>query len=307
MKFNQNYLISLGLSAFLLALMFLGPMVYINKAFFFDLIIFVILAIGLNIIYGLTGYLPFGYIVFFGFGAYGVYIGMRIGLGPAEAFLFDYLITFILAVVLLPLFRLRSHYFAIATLAAFEGMFYLVGSPTMSKYTSGALGASLVPIYNPSLTYILAAVFLVFTMFLLAWIKSSPYGLSLRAIKDSVISAELDGINVPTARGIAWIISAMIASVAGSLYGWYSSFFYPETVFNLTLGIYIIAFVLFGGAGTLIGPVIGTLILYSIYQYFSISYSFYLELFFGILLILIVLFMPEGIIGILSRRLKKSL
>jgi branched-chain amino acid transport system permease protein len=291
----------------MLIIAFLGPKLYINKAFFFDLIIFTIVSLGLNIIYGLTGYLPFGYMVFFGIGAYGVYIGMRLGLNPIGAFAFSFALDLLLAAVLLPLFRLRSHYFAIATLAAFEGFYYLVSSPSLSRYTNGALGASLVSIYKPTLTYIVAVIFLIFVILLTALIKSSSFGLALRAIKDSVISAHLDGINVPLTRGIAWIISALIASVAGALYGWYSAFFYPETVFSLTLGIYIIAFVIFGGLGTLVGPIVGTVVLYSIYQYFSISYSYYVMLFFGILLIILILFLPGGIAQIIQKYLKKPL
>jgi branched-chain amino acid transport system permease protein len=97
------------------------------------------------------------------------------------------------------------------------------------------------------------------------------------------------------------------ASIAGALYGWYSSFFYPETVFALTLGVYIIAFVLFGGLGTIIGPIIGTVVLYSIYQYFNISYTYYVQLFFGILLILLILFLPGGIAQIIKKFFKKSI
>lgn len=307
MKFEKNYISALLISIVMIALAFGGPEIYSNKAFFFNLIIITIVALGLNLIYGLTGYLPFGYMVFFGMGAYGVYIGMRIGLAPWEAFAFGFVLNLIVALVLLPLFRLKSHYFAIATLAAFEGMYYLIQSPDLSKYTNGALGASLVTIYNPNLTYIISIIFLVFVIFLTAFIKSSSFGLSLRAIKDSVISAYLDGVNVPVTRGLAWIISALIASIAGTLYGWYSSFFYPETVFTLTLGVYIIAFVLFGGLGTILGPIIGTAILYSIYQYFSISYTYYVQLFFGILLIILILFLPGGIAQVIRKYIKKNM
>ncbi|MGC9183779.1 branched-chain amino acid ABC transporter permease [Caldisphaera sp.] len=307
MKFDKNDLAAIIISIIMILVAFIGPKIYSNEAFFFNIIILTAVALGLNIIYGLTGYLPFGYMVFFGMGAYGVYIGIRLGLMPIEAFVFGFILDLVLALVLLPLFRLKSHYFAIATLAAFEGIYYLVQSPDLSKFTNGALGASLVTIYNPNLTYIIATVFLVFVILLTSWIKSSRFGLSLRAIRDSVISAYLDGVNVPITRGIAWIISAMIASVAGALYGWYSSFFYPETVFALTLGVYIIAFVLFGGLGTIIGPIIGTVILYSIYQYFNISYTYYVQLFFGILLILLILFLPGGIAQIIKKFFKRSM
>ncbi|MFP3320397.1 MAG: branched-chain amino acid ABC transporter permease [Acidilobus sp.] len=290
------------------AIFLLGPRAYPNWPFFLTTMVFMLLAYGINLIYGMTGYLPFGYSVFYGLGAYGVYIGLRLGMGEALSFLFAVAVTLGLAVVLLPLFRLRSHYFAIATLAALMGVYYLVDSSLLAHWTGAGEGASLAPIYKPTLTYYITLVLLLAFVAVTAAIKFSRYGLGLRAIRGSVITAALDGVNVPRLRGIAWVLSALMAALAGAMYGWYVTFFYPDTVFSVPLNVYVIAYAIFGGAGTLTGPLIGTLVLNVIYNFINVSaYSNYLPMVFGVILIALILLMPNGLVDLLNRRAKARL
>jgi len=285
-----------------------GPLAYPNQPFFFTTMIFMLLAYGINLIYGMTGYLPFGYSVFYGLGAYGVYIGLRLGMGEALSFLFAVAIALGLALVLLPLFRLRSHYFAIATLAALMGVDQLMDSSLLAPWTGAGKGASLAPIYDPTLTYYLTLALLLVFIAVTAAIKFSRYGLGLRAIRGSVITAALDGVNVPRLRGIAWVLSALVAALAGAMYGWYVTFFYPDTVFSVSLNVYVIAYAIFGGAGTLTGPLIGTLVLNVIYNFIGVSaYSNYLPMVFGTILIALILLMPNGVVELVNRRAKVRL
>ncbi|MGC9071811.1 MAG: branched-chain amino acid ABC transporter permease [Acidilobus sp.] len=306
---SKGRLTSLGILIAVLAVLFIaGPYVYPNVPFFFTTMIFLMLAYGINLIYGMTGYLPFGYSVFYGLGAYGVYIGLRLGLGEAMSFIFSIAITMALAVVLLPLFRLRSHYFAIATLAALMGVDYLIDSSLLAPWTGAGEGASLATIYDATLTYYLAFAFLVIFVAVTALIKFGRYGLALRAIKGSVVSAALDGINVPWVRGIAWMFSALMAAIAGAMYGWFVTFFYPDVVFSVPLNVYVIAFTVFGGPGTLTGPLLGTLILNVVYQMIGVSaYSNYLPMVFGVILIALVLLMPNGLVDLIGRKTKYKL
>jgi len=290
------------------AIFLVGPLAYPNRPFFFTTMIFMLLAYGINLIYGMTGYLPFGYSVFYGLGAYGVYIGLRLGMGEALSFLFAVAITLGLALVLLPLFRLRSHYFAIATLAALMGVYRLVDSSLLTPWTGAGKGASLAPIYDPTLTYYLTLALLLAFVAVTAAIKFSRYGLGLRAIRGSVITAALDGVNVPRLRGIAWILSALVAALAGAMNGWYVTFFYPHDVFSVSLNVYVITYAIFGGAGTLTGPLIGTLVLNAIYNFINVSaYSNYLPIVFGTILIALILLMPNGVVELVNRRTKLRL
>ncbi len=282
-----------------------GPRIYHNLPFFFITMVFLILSYGINLIYGMTGYLPFGYTVFYGLGAYGVYIGIRLGLGVLPSFLFSITITLALAIVMLPLFRLRSHYFAIATLAALMGVYDLIDSSVMAPWTGAGKGAALIGLYDPALTYGVTFVALVVFVLATAAIKYGRFGLALRAIKGNVTSAALDGVNVPLLRGLAWLISALMAAMAGAMYGWFVTFFYPDTVFSVALNVYVIAFTIFGGPGTLTGPLLGTLILNVIYQYVGVSaYSNYLPLVFGAILVALVLLIPNGVVNLINRKVR---
>lgn len=303
---NRRRAIDLAAVIAVIAAVFLGgPQIYHNLPFFFLTMVFLLLAYGINLIYGLTGYLPFGYTVFYGLGAYGVYIGMRLGLGFVPSFIFSMAVTLGLAVVMLPLFRLRSHYFAIATLAALMGVYYLIDSSVMAPWTRAGEGAALIGVYDPTLTYYVTFAALVVFVIVIGLIKYGRLGLALRAIKGNVTSAALDGVNVPLVRGVAWLISALMAGFAGAVYGWFVTFFYPDTVFSVAINVYVIAFTMFGGAGTLTGPLLGTLTLNIIYQYVGVSaYSNYLPLIFGAILVALVLLIPNGLVDLINRRFK---
>ena len=289
------------------ALIFLaGPAAYPNQAFFFFMMDYLILALGLNIIYGFTGYLPFGYTVFWGLGAYGIYIGTRLGLNEPLSFAFAIAVSFLLALALLPLFRLRSHYFAIASLAALMAVYYLVQSSALEPWTNGDKGAAIPQFYDPTLTYYVTFAFLVVSIVVTALIKYSRLGLALRAIRGNVLSAALDGVNVPMARSLAWVVSALMAAFAGAMYGWYIAFYYPD-IFSVANDVYIIAFTIFGGAGTLLGPIVGTLVLNTVYFFLDVYFTNYLPLIFGALIVVLVLFLPNGLVDLISRRLGRRL
>lgn len=290
-----------GLVLGLAVLFFVGPLLYSNRAFFFTMAVFMILAFGLNLIYGYTGYLPFGYAVFLGMGAYGLAIGIKLGFPVPLAFLFSIAVSAALAVILLPLFRLRSHYFSIATLAAFEAVYYVVGNDHLTAYTGGPYGVTLVSIYQPQTVYLLAFAMLLVGVGANVWMKGSRMGLALQAIRDNPLAASMDGVNVPTMRGLSWIMSAVVAGTSGALYGWYISFFYPDTVFSLTTSVFVITFVIFGGLGTVLGPAIGVGVLYSLYDVVGISYPYYFEMIFGLLLVVLVLFLPRGVSQLVER------
>lgn len=278
------------------------PRVYNNQSFLFNMMLYLALAEGLNIIYGFTGYLPFGYVGFFGAGAYGSAIAITLlHISPYAGVLIGGVAAVLTGIILIPLLRLSGAYFAIANLAASQALYLVVANPSLQNITQGPYGIDLSSIYNANAGYYTMLVVLVFAMLLVAYMKNSDFGLSLLAIKEDRVTASLAGVNVVRARSIAWMLSAFVAGLAGAAFGWFTAVFYPSTVFSLDVSVFTIVFVLFGGIGTVAGPLIGALILYSMYNFIGISTPQYFQLFYGLLIVVLVLFLPDGIASILQK------
>jgi branched-chain amino acid transport system permease protein len=278
------------------------PSVYSNHLLLFNFMIFIMLAQGVNVIYGFTGYLPFGYVGFFGAGAYGFslmvihlqappLLALPVGAGAAVA----------LGLLLTPLFRLSGAYFSIANLAAALAVLQVVSNPNLESITKGPYGISLSGVFNPTLAYGTALAVLAATLGLVIYLRNSRFGMALQAIREDPISASMAGINVVRERIIAWLLSALIAGLAGGVFAWYVSVFYPETVFSGEFTIFAIVFALFGGNATVTGPILGVVILYGLYNAVGISTPQYFQLIYGALIMGLVLFLPNGLVSLLRR------
>jgi branched-chain amino acid transport system permease protein len=269
----------------------------------FNFIIAMTLAQGLNIIYGFTGYLPFGYVGFFGAGAYGFSLAvMHVQAPPLVALAAGGAAAVIFAVLLTPLFRLSGAYFSIANLAAALAVLQVVSNPNLESITKGPYGISLNGVFSPTFAYGVALAVLAATLVLVIYLRRSHFGMALLAIREDPISAGMAGINVVRERIIAWLLSALVAGLAGGVFAWYVSVFYPETVFSVEFTIFSIVFVLFGGSGTVIGPILGVILLYGIYNAVGISTPQYFQLIYGALIMGLVLFLPNGLVSLLQRR-----
>jgi len=279
------------------------PSVYSNQLLLFNFIIFIVLAQGVNVIYGFTGYLPFGYVGFFGAGAYGFSLMvLHLQAPPFLAIVVGASAALALALVLTPLFRLSGAYFSIANLAAALAVLQIVANPNLEDYTRGPYGISLSGVFNPRLAYATALAVLAATLFIVIFLRHSKFGLALQAIREDTISAGMAGINVVRERVIAWLLSALIAGLAGCVFAWYASVFYPETVFSGEFTIFAIVFALFGGTATVLGPILGVAILYGIYNAVGISTPQYFQLIYGVLIMALVLFLPNGLVSLFRRR-----
>ncbi len=286
----------------LVALLALLPAVYSNHLLLFNFIVFMALAQGVNIIYGFTGYLPFGYVGFFGAGAYGFsLLVMHLQASPFLALAAAALAALLLGLLLTPLFRLSGAYFSIANLAAALAVLQVVSNPALEDVTKGPYGVSLSGVFNPTLAYGVALAILAATLFLVIWLRNSRFGMALQAIREDSISAAMAGINVVRERIIAWLLSALIAGLVGGVFAWYISVFYPETVFSGEISIFAIVFALFGGTATILGPILGVVILYGIYNAIGISTPQYFQLIYGLLIMGLVLFLPNGLVSIFRR------
>jgi branched-chain amino acid transport system permease protein len=279
------------------------PGVYQNHLLLFNFVIFVILAQGVNIIYGFTGYLPFGYVGFFGAGAYGFAIMVMHLQAPAVvAVLVAGLVGVAVGLLLTPLLRLSGAYFAIANLAASLAVLHLVANPALETITKGPYGVSLTGTFNPAWAYSAALAVLALTLAAVVYLKNSGFGLALQAVREDAVSAGMAGVNVVKMRVIAWLASALVAGLAGGVYAWYVSVFYPDNVFSGEFSIFAIVFALFGGVATITGPILGVIILYGVYNLIGFTTPQYFQLIYGLLIMGLVLFLPAGLVSLATRR-----
>jgi branched-chain amino acid transport system permease protein len=280
------------------------PFVYDNQLLLLNFVIFLVLAQGLNLTYGFAGYMPFGYVGFFGAGAYGFSIlVLHFGLSPVVAMFGGGIAAVLLGLVLEPLLKLQGAYFGLASLAAAEALHHLVANPALEGLTGGPYGINLTIPYAPVLTYGLALGIFVLVSGYVAWLSHARFGLRLRAARDNAIAASMAGIDIVRGRLIVWLVSALAAGLIGAVYAWRSATFFPDAMFDLQFSIFAIVFTLFGGAGTLAGPLIGVIVLYGFYNAIGISTPQYFQLVYGLLIIVLVLFFPEGLAAI-PRRLR---
>lgn len=279
------------------------PGVYQNHLLLFNFVIFLILAQGVNIIYGFTGYLPFGYVGFFGAGAYGFAIMVMLYHWPAlPAVIVAGLVGVALGLLLTPLLRLSGAYFAIANLAAALAVLHFVANPALESITRGPYGVSLSGAFDPNLAYAAAIAVMALTLAMVVFLKNSRFGLALQAVREDSVSAAMAGVNVVKMRVIAWLASALVAGLAGGVYAWYVAVFYPDNVFSGDFSIFAIVFALFGGVATISGPIIGVVILYGIYNLIGFTTPQYFQLIYGLLIMGLVLFLPAGLVSLATRR-----
>lgn len=273
--------------------------IYNNELLLVYMMVYVVLAQAINITYGFTGYLPFGLFGIFGVGAYGGALAtLHLHVPALVGVLFGGLGGVVLGLIFMPLFRLRGAYFAIATLAGAEAVADIVSNPSLVKVTNGPYGINLAAYYSSGEFYVSAVVLVGLTLAVVYYLRHSRFGLSLQAIRDDAYSAAMAGVNVVRYRSAAWLIAAALAGMAGAVFGWATSVFYPTAVFDASISVFAIVFALFGGTGSLWGPTIGAVLLYALYSAIGISNPQFFELIYGLVIILLVLFVPRGLAGL---------
>ena len=298
-----------GLRAGLIALALIAvgflllPHLYSNQSLLFTLMTFVALAQGLNLLYGFTGYLPFGYVGFFGCGAYATsLLVLHTPLPVLLCVAGGGLAAALMALLLGPLLRLSGAYFSIASLAASQILYYTVSNPNLSNITGGPYGLKIEQVYAPDASYLSMLAALLAVCALAAYFRGSRFGMKLRAMKQDPVSAAMAGLDVVRLRLIVWLLSALAAGLVGGIYAWNLSVFYPDAVFTLQISVFAIVFALFGGVGTVLGPVLGAALLYTLYAVIGVSTPQYFQLIYGGLIVLLVQFMPRGVLSLFTRR-----
>src|SRR6266849_1362749 len=273
-----------------------------------EILIWSLLAASVNLLFGYVGLLSFGQALYFGCGMYGVAIGISdfglsfwpaFALGIAAAMAMA-LITGILAV------RLTWHYFAIITVV-FSLIFYFLA--LTNKWLTGgddginftlpptfSIGAVHWSFTDPTFQYffILAAVCLCF--WLMHRLIGSPLGRAFLAIRNNDVRASLIGLNVYLLRLIAFVLAGFLAGVAGALFAFFGRYASASYMFYHVSGEAVV-WAIVGGAGTLLGPIVGTSIFIIVREIVSTHWEHH-ALIVGIVAILVVIFAPKGIVGL---------
>lgn len=261
----------------------------------------IILSSSWNFISGFTGYVDFGHGVFFGVGGYvtGILVA-KVGLPFAPTVPMAALFSAALALIIgYPLLRLRGVYFSIAMLGLFLATreLVLIAKPL----TAGAQGLILPPEVNRMFFYYLFFVGAVLVVSLAWWLRRSQFGLSLLAIKDDEDGAEARGVNTTAFKLTAFCLSAAITGAVGACWAYELTFIDPGIMFRDSFLINVAIMATLGGLGTVWGPVIGSvaflLVRDTLWAHQGNSYL----VVFGAFLIVLVLFMPEGIVGTIQR------
>ena len=268
---------------------------------------FAVLAQAINIIAGYAGYPAFGNIVFFGLGAYSTGVLMvKFHAAFVTSMIFGIALCLLFTSLFgLPVLRLKGHYFAIATLGLNEATRALVDN--LTGLTGGGMGLSLPLVVGDIETNSRYFYFMFFGTMLLCILVThllmrSRFGYALRSIRSNERSAEGMGINTTKYKVMAWMISAGFTGIAGSLYAYWMSYIEPAAVFDMAIAIKSFVMFLLGGAGTLLGPILGAFILESVS---TLSWSHLLNYHLGtlgVIVILIVIFLPKGVIFFLQER-----
>lgn len=278
---------------------------FLPNSFYYHIVILIginaIVCIGLNLLMGYTGQISLGHAGFFGIGAYfsGVLVA---GYGwPAFAAMltgaaFVAALSFAIA---RPIMKLKGHYLAMGTLGM--GIIIYIVLTQEGDLTGGPDGMPVPPfavfgvsLYGETVWYWIVGATLLITVWLALNLIDSPVGRALRSVHGSEVAAETLGVNVPHYKVMIFVTSAVIASIAGSLYAHYAGFITPDEA-GFVHSIELVTMVVLGGMASTFGAVVGAAILTVLPQLLTV-FRDYEMLVFGAILIGTMIFMRRGLV-----------
>ncbi len=278
---------------------------------------FMSIALSLNIIMGFAGYVSFGHAVFLGIGGY-FYVLLiyfidplntlqKMGYGVGSlivAVLAGLAAALVAATVGAAVLRLRGAFFAIATIGLDFTVLYLIKAIVPELNPEQFFGAQVIlPASRIVDKEIVFNAFFLTTALLIAvnyYIRKSPFGFGLTAIKEDEDAAEILGVPTTVFKVISFSLAAFFTGMVGGLWA-LNGGGVDESLFGLNHSIDMIVMIVIGGLGTVIGPVIGSLIYYELYDLLLVHYPGVNLIILGIIVAIMVLFFPEGLIGILRK------
>jgi len=283
------------------------PIVFNDKTFLILLMctsaIYIIAVSGLDILFGYSGQISLGHAAFYAIGAYtSSILSTRLGITPwITVILGGILATIIAVLIAIPTVKLVHHFLALVTIGFGQIVSIFIGNA--ERLTNGHSGIMFIPNFkigsfsiNKMISYFYV-VFFIMLLFLLIKQKiiKSRIGRAFMAIRENPIAANSSGINVQYYKVMAFAISAFYTGIAGAMYAHFINFISPET-FGFSQSVLFFTMLLVGGKGNLFGPIVGAVILTVASQYLQ-GLSNYQGLVYGGILLLTVLFLPQGIVG----------
>jgi len=267
--------------------------------------IYCLITIGLSLLMGYAGQISIGHAAFYGIGAYvSAILTVRFGLNPWVCMLAGMAVAAVVALVVgAPSLKLKGHYLAMATLA-FGIIVYIIFNEE-TEWTGGPDGMSRIPGLNlfgfgfdsvEKYYYLVWGIVFVVFIFTVNIIQSGS-GRALRAIHSSEPAASAMGVDISRFKLIVFVYSAILASLAGSLYAHYLNFVNPST-FDLFFSIKLLIMIALGGMHSIWGAVIGSgLITFLSYEWLH-YFEKYEVIVYGAILLLVTIFLPRGLVGV---------
>lgn len=254
----------------------------------------IVLALGLNVITGLTGQLSLGHAAFMSIGAFtSAMVTIKTGLPFAANLAVTGVVTAIVAAMIgFPILRLTGDYLAICTLGFAEivKVFFLNFEPT-NKALGLTVPAAKTSIPMPIYVWVVA----ILAIILVTFVQNSRFGRALKAIREDEIAADAMGINTAKYKIKAFALGSFMAGVGGGLYAHFLSYINPSD-FGFLKSVDILAMVVLGGLGSVPGAVIGSSVLASAPEFLRFM-SQYRMLVYGALLVFLMVFRPNGLLG----------
>jgi branched-chain amino acid transport system permease protein len=263
--------------------------------------LFAIMAQALNIFVGYLGRPSFGHVVFFGIGAYvSTLIIDYFGIPSLMAILLGGLASFVFALLIGPaILKLAGAYLAIALLAVAECVRVVVNS--LDWLTGGGWGMVVKYSMGPMEFYYATFSILVLSFFIFYKIVNSKHGLALTCIRDDEYAAEIIGINTMLYKVYALSISAIFIGICGGIWACYVTYVDPTHAFSVWTSFDMLLIVLLGGSSTLWGPIIGSGFYNILSEFLVTSFPSFHKIISGVILLFVVIFMPQGIYGGVSK------
>lgn len=266
-------------------------------------IIWAVMGTAWNLLGGYAGQVSFGHATFFGLGAYSAGIlAHQLGITPWLGLLIGPLVATVICVPIgLICFRLRGPYFALAMLAV--GEISRLVFTNWESLTMGAKGIMIIPIFTDKIYYYyIALAIYALTILVVYMLVNSKFGYYFVSIREDQDVAESLGIKTTLYKMYAFLPSAFFSGLIGAFYMNYVSFIDPHVVFSLSdISVMVILVVMLGGVATIWGPAIGAGIYIILGEVFRAQLGSASVLAFGILVCLVIMFMPNGIVGELDR------
>lgn len=269
-----------------------------------SILINIILAASINLVLGVAGLFTLGHAGFMSIGAYCVAITLQKVSGYAGLFLgmgIGVVLTLVVAlIVAIPTLRLKGDYLAIATLGAAEIIRIIIVN--LDKFTGGPIGISNIEkVPNFTMIYFFAIIIL----YVLTALRNSRFGRAWNGVREDEIASQAMGLNLTRNKVSAFLISAMVASIAGGLYASYFALIKPE-MFGFQKSIDILVIVVLGGLGSFTGTVVAAILIEMINLVFA-SFAQERVIIYSILLVVMMVFKPGGLLGTYEISIKKLL